>query len=230
MHFVDSDRSKWFKLPGKSLKLVWGHPKWPVRTHGRGWLRPKLVLEDPKLAKNVLKWLKQQFYGSGWNKMVHIVWGKIKASVGTSNMTCLNPLEGIECPQNWFCRAQKCPKLVQSAPKWLKYRFEVPNGSKWFKSCGKRMSPGGLKIGQKRLKKQLCGIWWIKTVEIAWISSLTCLNPLEGVLMPSEWIQDCPIFFWQFWVPQDKFRVSQIHIFVPSGWIGCPLVGNVSQL
>ena len=50
--FVGSDRSKQFKLPGKKLKLVWGHTARPVWTHGRGWVPSEWVLEGQKLAKN----------------------------------------------------------------------------------------------------------------------------------------------------------------------------------
>ena len=58
---------------------------------------------------------------------------------------------------------------------------------------------------------------------------LNHLDPLEPTKLFFEPFWSILGHFWgNFGPPRTNFWVSQIHLLVPLGWTGCPLVGNVS--
>ena len=103
----------------EKLQIGMGASNMTCKNQCEGLVAPKLVLEGPKLAKDgskCSKWLKKQFCGSQWIKTVQIVWVKVKAGVGASNMTCLNPWKGLGANRmspGWPNISQRWPKMLK---------------------------------------------------------------------------------------------------------------------
>ena len=109
------DGSKWFILCGEKLKLVWGHPTWPVWTHLKGLDAPKIGSVGPKMAQNAPKWLKKQFEGPNWSerftlcgKMLKLVWGHPTRPILTHWEDWV--------PKEWVLEDPQSANMISSVP------------------------------------------------------------------------------------------------------------------